>query len=62
MSFFSFLGHMFDPVLGPLLQFPPIVVIGIVSVVVVLFSTLAYKFTTNQKEMKAIRDDISRMR
>lgn len=43
------------------LKLPPLASIFAISVVVSLISTLIYKFTTNQKLMKEIKDDIKRL-
>jgi uncharacterized membrane protein (DUF106 family) len=44
-----------DPVLGPLLTWPPIVSIFVVSFLITLLSTLVYKYTTDQKRMRELR-------
>ena len=44
-----------------LLNLPPAISILIVSVFVSLVTTLVYKYTTNQKVMKEIKDDVKRM-
>ncbi len=43
------------------LAFPPAIAIVVVSGIVSLVTSLAYKFTTDQKLMKQIRDDIKRL-
>ncbi|MBT4539655.1 DUF106 domain-containing protein [Candidatus Woesearchaeota archaeon] len=45
-----------DPVLNPLLNLGPFWAIFIVAIVVAMISILAYKFLTNQKEMKENRE------
>ncbi|PIN68988.1 hypothetical protein COV93_07230 [Candidatus Woesearchaeota archaeon CG11_big_fil_rev_8_21_14_0_20_43_8] len=50
-----------DPVLGPLLKLPPIWGILIVAVVISVVITFAYKWLTDQNEMKALKDDIKKI-
>lgn len=50
-----------DPVLRPLLGFPILWVILIVSFVISVIITLAYKFFTDQKMMKEVRGEIKGM-
>ena len=52
---FSFL----DPILGPLLSLPPVWGILLISGILSLLLTLAYKFTTNQTLMKQLKDEIA---
>ena len=53
----AFLDPVFNPVLQPLLNASPFLGILILSFVVSLLITLSYKFLTNQKEMKRIKDE-----
>ncbi|MFH1174694.1 MAG: EMC3/TMCO1 family protein [archaeon] len=52
MASFSFL----DPAFGFLLSWPPWLSILLVSIVITFLTTLLYKYTTNQTEIKALRD------
>ena len=51
-----------DPVLGWVLIFHPFVAILILSVIVTLLSNIIYKYTTNQKEMKSLKERIEGFR
>lgn len=56
MGFFSFLDPVLNTVLGPLLSWPPIAAVALISFVMTLVLTLAYKFFTDQKLMKKLKD------
>jgi uncharacterized membrane protein (DUF106 family) len=56
----SFLDNIFNPVLGPLLGLPPFWTILIITLFITLLVTVVYKYTTNQKEMKQIKDDLKK--
>jgi uncharacterized membrane protein (DUF106 family) len=51
-----------DPVLGWSLAFPALLGIFLLSLIVTLISNLIYKFTTNQAEMKSLKDQIEQYR
>lgn len=55
------LATLLDPVLGPLLKFPDIVVILFISLAVTFIMTLIYKFTTDQKKMRALKDEMKQL-
>ena len=46
-----------DPVMNPLLQLNPFLSLIIITVFVSLFVTIVYKYTTNQKRMKELREE-----
>ncbi|HYD02705.1 MAG TPA: EMC3/TMCO1 family protein [Alphaproteobacteria bacterium] len=56
----TFLDTIFNPWLGPLLNLPAFWALLIISAFITLISTLAYKYTTNQSEMKRLKDDMKK--
>ncbi len=52
----SFLDPVLNPVLGPLLTKSPLLLILLVSLVISVIITVAYKFLTNQEEMKRLKE------
>lgn len=54
----NFLDTIFNPWLGPVLNLPPFWAILIISAGITLLITIVYKYTTNQKEMKTIKEDL----
>jgi len=56
----GFLDTIFNPWLGPVLNLPPFWAILIISLGITLLITIVYKYTTNQKEMKVIKEDLKR--
>ena len=54
MAFENFL----DPVFGPLLNLPPLLSVTILSLLISLIIIIIYKYTTNQKLMKQLKDDL----
>ncbi|MDO8511037.1 MAG: EMC3/TMCO1 family protein [Nanoarchaeota archaeon] len=52
----SFLDPVLNPVLGPLLTKSPLLLIILVSLVISVIITVAYKFLTNQEEMKRLKE------
>lgn len=57
MSYTSFL----DPVLGPLMSIPAPWNVLLLSFIITLVMTLLYKFLTDQKLMKELKDDMKAM-
>ncbi|MDO8740366.1 MAG: EMC3/TMCO1 family protein [Candidatus Woesearchaeota archaeon] len=49
-----------DPVLGPLLQLNTFLAIFIISLLISLIIIVAYKYLTNQKLMKEMKDDLKK--
>ena len=49
-----------NPILLPLLSLSPAMALMIISLVIAVFVTLIYKFTTNQELMKTLREDLKR--
>lgn len=47
-----------DPILGWTLYFPPLVGIIILSLIITLIINLIYKYTTDQREMKRLKEQI----
>lgn len=56
----NFLDTIFNPWLGPLLNLPAFWTILIISAGITLLVTIVYKYTTNQREMKQIKDDLKK--
>ncbi len=56
----NFLDTIFNPWLGPVLNLPPFWAILIISAGITLLITIVYKYTTNQKEMKQIKEDLKK--
>jgi uncharacterized membrane protein (DUF106 family) len=54
----GFLDTIFNPWLGLALKLPPFWAILIISAFITVLVTVAYKYTTNQHEMKKIKDDL----
>lgn len=50
------LESFFNAVFGPLLKFHPFILTLVVSVIMTLIVTLIQRFTTNQKEMKLLKE------
>jgi uncharacterized membrane protein (DUF106 family) len=61
MAWFEAFNSIFDPVLGPLLSLGPFLALFIMSFLISLAITLVYKWVTDQKLMKTIKDDMTRM-
>ncbi|MBN1645037.1 DUF106 domain-containing protein [Candidatus Woesearchaeota archaeon] len=57
MGFFSFLDPALNFVFGPLLNLPPFWSILIISFIISVIIVLVYKFCTNQKVMKELKDE-----
>ncbi|MEM3154678.1 MAG: EMC3/TMCO1 family protein [Candidatus Woesearchaeota archaeon] len=55
----TFLDPFFDAAFGFLLNWPPLLAIAVVSFVISLLITLIYKWTTNQNEMKRLKDELA---
>lgn len=49
-----------DPIFNPLLKLSPLLAIFIVSLVISIIVTLVYKWMTNQKLMKELKEDIKK--
>jgi len=52
----AFLDPVFNPIFLPLLNFSPFVGIIVLALLITLIVTLAYKFFSNQDEMKRLKD------
>ncbi len=57
MGWFSFLDTPLNFVFGPLLHLPPFWSILIISFIISIIIVLVYKFFTNQKVMKGLKDE-----
>ncbi len=55
---FEWFSNLFNPFLDPLLNLKPIYILLIVSFAIAFISTIIYKYVTNQKLMKSIRDEM----
>ncbi len=58
MGFFSFLDPALNFALDWMLRFDPLISILILSLVLSVLITLAYKYTTNQDLMKSLKDEL----
>jgi uncharacterized membrane protein (DUF106 family) len=47
-----------DPVLGPVLTLPPIIGIFLVALMITVIILTVYKFTTDQKKMKQLKEEL----
>lgn len=56
----NFLDTIFNPWLGLALQLPSFWAILIISAFITILVTIVYKYTTNQREMKQIKDDLKK--
>jgi hypothetical protein len=56
----SILDTIFNPWLGLALKLPPFWAILIISAFITMIVTVAYKYTTNQREMKQIKEDLKK--
>lgn len=56
----SFLDTIFNPWLGLALKLPPFWAILVISAFITILVTVVYKYTTNQSEMKRIKDDLKK--
>ncbi|MFH1181848.1 MAG: EMC3/TMCO1 family protein [Candidatus Woesearchaeota archaeon] len=54
---FESIGNAMDFALSPLLSLPPFWAIMVVALVLSILITIIYKYTTNQKELKNIREE-----
>jgi len=52
------IGSLLDPVLNPLLELQPWLVIVVIAFVTSLFITVIYKYTTDQKLMKNLKEEM----
>ncbi|MDD9953952.1 MAG: EMC3/TMCO1 family protein [Candidatus Woesearchaeota archaeon] len=57
----EFIDPFLNPVLGWLLDVPPILALLFLSLVLGLFSTLLQKYMTNQRKMKNLKDETKKM-
>lgn len=55
------LANLLDPILNPLLSWGPFWTILIISLFVSIFTTIIYKYTTNQEKLKALKADMKRL-
>ena len=56
----GFLDTIFNPWLGLALKLPAFWAILIISAFITILVTVVYKYTTNQREMKQIKDDLKK--
>jgi uncharacterized membrane protein (DUF106 family) len=54
---FEFIGNSLDFMLSPLLNMPPFWAIAIIAFILSVLITVIYKFTTNQKELKVLKEE-----
>lgn len=58
----GFVITILDPILNPLLVFPPWAVILIISIVITLIITVIYKFATDQTLMRSLKEEMKKFR
>jgi len=58
MGFYDIINTIIGPVLDPLKAIGPFYVILLISLIVSLIITVVYKYATDQKLMKSLKDDI----
>jgi len=56
----NFLDTIFNPWLGLAFHLPPFWAILVISAFITILVTVVYKYTTNQREMKQIKDDLKK--
>jgi len=56
----NFLDTIFNPWLGLAFKLPPFWAILVISAFITILVTVVYKYTTNQREMKQIKDDLKK--
>jgi uncharacterized membrane protein (DUF106 family) len=49
---------VFDPIFVPIIRFSPLIAVILLSVIISLIMTLIYKYTTNQKRMKELKEKL----
>jgi len=54
------LNSLLDPILNPLLSLGPFWAILIISIVIALFTTLIYKYATDQNKLRKLKADLKR--
>ncbi len=52
------MANFLDPVFYPILKLPPFFAVLVVSIIITLIVTIIYKYTTNQKLMKELKDKL----
>ena len=52
------LNNILDPIFSPILNFPPLIGIIVMSFVVTVIITLIYKLVTDQEVMKTLKGDM----
>ena len=50
-----------DPILNPLLSLSPFWAVFLITAIITILITVIYKYTTNQKKMKTLRNDLKKM-
>ncbi len=59
----ALLSGLFDAIFYPITNFlPPRWALVVISIIITLLSTLAYKFLTNQKELKTLKEEMKVLR
>src|SRR3989338_3146270 len=62
MSFIDFLNPVLNPTLGPLMSIPNPWNLLFLSLLITLVMTLLYKFLTDQKLMKELKDEMKKLK
>jgi uncharacterized membrane protein (DUF106 family) len=58
---FEFIGNATNSVLSPLLTLHPFLAIALVALVLSILITVIYKYTTNQKELKQLKEETTQL-
>ncbi|MAE13709.1 hypothetical protein CMO92_04030 [Candidatus Woesearchaeota archaeon] len=53
-------GNLLDPIFGPLLNWPILLALAILSLLITVIITLITKYATNQTEMKRLKQDMKK--
>ena len=56
-SIYNGLRFIIDPIFNPILNLPPLLAILLIAIIISLITTFAYKWLTNQEEMKRLKQE-----
>ncbi|RMF55284.1 DUF106 domain-containing protein [Candidatus Woesearchaeota archaeon] len=59
--FAKIFNPILDPVLKPLLNLPPFWTVFIITAIITFITTLIYKKTTNQEELRKVKEDMKKL-
>lgn len=61
MAAYGALNFIFNPIFNPMLVLHPIIVILVIAIIINIVITIVYKYTTNQRVMKDLKDEMKKM-